>query len=133
MRASLTQTGHDFSGYKTQTFMRRVQRRMQVRQCEAVENYIAYLRENPDEAALLFRDLLTNVTSFFRDKDAFAALELSVTQRLFEKKGASDWVRVWAPGCATGEEAVSIAILLREHMAKLRVAPRVTIFATDVS
>ena len=128
----LSQTGHDFSGYKTRTFMRRVQRRMQARQCETVENYIAYLRENPDEAALLFRDLLINVTSFFRDKDAFAALEQAVIPRLFEKKGASDWVRVWAPGCATGEEAVSIAILLREHMAKLGVAPRVTIFATEI-
>jgi two-component system CheB/CheR fusion protein len=127
-----SQTGHDFSGYKTRTFMRRVQRRMQARQCEAVENYIAYLRENPDEAGLLFRDLLINVTSFFRDKDAFAALEQTVIPRLFEEKGASNWVRVWAPGCATGEEAVSIAILLREHMAKLRVAPRVTIFATEV-
>ncbi len=127
-----SQTGHDFSGYKTRTFMRRVQRRMQARQCETVENYIAYLCENPDEAALLFRDLLINVTSFFRDKDAFAALEQAVIPRLFEKKGASDWVRVWAPGCATGEEAVSIAILLREHMARLGVAPRVTIFATEV-
>ena len=127
-----SQTGHDFSGYKTRTFMRRVQRRMQARQCEAVENYIAYLRENPDEAGLLFRDLLINVTSFFRDKDAFAALEQTVIPRLFEEKGASDWVRVWAPGCATGEEAVSIAILLREHMAKLPVAPRVTIFATEI-
>ena len=127
-----SQTGHDFSGYKTRTFMRRVQRRMQARQCETVENYIAYLRENPDEAALLFRDLLINVTSFFRDKDAFAALEQAVIPRLFEKKGASDWVRVWTPGCATGEEAVSIAILMREHMAKLPVAPRVTIFATEI-
>lgn len=127
-----SQTGHDFSGYKTRTFMRRVQRRMQARQCEAIENYVAYLRDNPDEAGLLFRDLLINVTSFFRDKDAFAALEQAVIPRLFEEKGASDWVRVWAPGCATGEEAVSIAILLREHMAKLPVAPRVTIFATEI-
>ncbi len=127
-----SQTGHDFSGYKMRTFMRRVQRRMQARQCETVENYIAYLRENPDEAALLFRDLLINVTSFFRDKDAFAALEQAVIPRLFEQKGASDWVRVWTPGCATGEEAVSIAILMREHMAKLPVAPRVTIFATEI-
>ena len=127
-----SQTGHDFSGYKTRTFMRRVQRRMQARQCEAIEDYVAYLRENPDEATLLFRDLLINVTSFFRDKDAFAALEQTVIPRLFEKKGAADWVRVWAPGCATGEEAVSIAILLREHMTKLRLAPRVTIFATEV-
>ena len=128
----LGHTGHDFSGYKTRAFMRRVQRRMQARQCEAVEDYVAYLRENPDEAGLLFRDLLINVTSFFRDKDAFAALEETVIPRLFEKKGPADWVRVWAPGCATGEEAFSIAILLREHMAKLRVAPRVTIFATEI-
>jgi two-component system CheB/CheR fusion protein len=127
-----SQTGHDFSGYKTRTFMRRVQRRMQARRCEAVEDYVAYLRENSDEATLLFRDLLINVTSFFRDKDAFDALEQTVIPRLFEKKGAADWVRVWAPGCATGEEAISIAILLREHMIKLRVAPRVTIFATEV-
>ena len=112
--------------------MRRVQRRMQARRCAAIEDYVAYLRENPDEATLLFRDLLINVTSFFRDEEAFAALEQTVIPRLFEKKGAADWVRVWSPGCATGEEAVSIAILMREHMSKLRVAPRVTIFATEV-
>ena len=81
---------------------------------------------------LLFRDLLIKVTSFFRDAEAFEALASLVIPRLFEGRGASDAVRIWAPGCATGEEVYSIAILLREYMTTLRAPPRVTIFATDI-
>ncbi|WP_146188296.1 CheR family methyltransferase [Methylosinus sporium] len=124
--------GHDFSGYKTKTFMRRVRRRMHIQQCEKISDYVARLREAPEEATALFRDLLINVTSFFRDSDAFDALRKIAIPRLFEGKGAADTVRVWVPGCSTGEEVYSIAIILREHMDGLRVAPRVTIFATDI-
>jgi two-component system CheB/CheR fusion protein len=124
--------GHDFSGYKTKTFMRRVRRRMHIQQCETIADYVERLREAPEEATALFRDLLINVTSFFRDPDAFDALRESAIPRLFEGKGAADAVRVWVPGCSTGEEVYSIAIILREHMDGLRVAPRVTIFATDI-
>jgi two-component system CheB/CheR fusion protein len=126
------QTGHDFSGYKARTFLRRVQRRMQVHQCDAWTDYVSLLQRQPDEATALFRDLLINVTSFFRDPDAFDALNTLVIPRLFEGRGAADAVRVWAPGCSTGEEVISIAILLREHMDRLRPPPKVTIFATDI-
>ncbi|WP_185966545.1 CheR family methyltransferase, partial [Methylosinus sporium] len=124
--------GHDFSGYKTKTFMRRVRRRMHIQQCVKIADYVRRLREVPEEATALFRDLLINVTSFFRDSDAFNALRERAVPRLFEGKGAADSVRVWVPGCSTGEEVYSIAIILREHMDGLKVAPRVTIFATDI-
>jgi len=125
-------TGHDFSGYKTRTFLRRVQRRMQVHDCETLADYADLLQRQPEETTLLFRDLLINVTSFFRDSEAFAALQTMVIPRLFEGRGAADTVRVWAPGCATGEEVISIAIMLREHLDTMRAPPRVTIFATDI-
>jgi two-component system CheB/CheR fusion protein len=128
----LNQTGHDFSGYKPKTFMRRVRRRMQVLQLTGLDDYVARLREDADEPQLLFRDLLIGVTSFFRDPAAFEALERLVIPRLFEGKTADDALRVWVPGCATGEEAYSIAILLREHMDATRAAPNVQIFATDI-
>ncbi len=125
-------TGHDFSGYKTPTFLRRVHRRMRIRQREDLAAYADLLDSDPDEAMLLFRDLLIKVTSFFRDAQAFEALASQVIPRLFEGRNASDSVRIWAPGCATGEEVYSIAILLREYMTTLRAPPRVTIFATDI-
>ncbi|MES2710352.1 MAG: CheR family methyltransferase, partial [Pseudomonadota bacterium] len=126
------QIGHDFSGYKTRTFLRRVQRRMHVGRLPTVEDYVERLRHDPVEVAALFRDLLISVTSFFRDADAFASLAEQVIGKLFEGRGAEDSVRVWVPGCATGEEVYSIAILLREHMDTLPAPPRVQIFATDI-
>ncbi|MFO1039468.1 MAG: CheR family methyltransferase [Geminicoccaceae bacterium] len=126
------QIGHDFSGYKDRTFLRRVQRRMQVLQLTSVEAFIERLREDPSEVTALFRDLLINVTSFFRDDESFESLEQSVVPQLFEGKTGHDSVRVWVPGCSTGEEAYSIAILLRERMDKLRAPPKVQIFASDI-
>jgi two-component system CheB/CheR fusion protein len=125
-------SGHDFSGYKSNTFMRRVTRRLQIVQAESREAYIDLLREDGAEVANLFRDLLINVTNFFRDADAFAALERLVIPKLFEGRDADYTVRVWVPGCATGEEVYSLAILMREHMAGLQHPPRVQIFATDI-
>jgi two-component system, chemotaxis family, CheB/CheR fusion protein len=125
-------TGHDFSGYKTKTFLRRVKRRMQVKQLNLMSAYLDYLRSESEEVMDLFRDLLINVTNFFRDADAFKILETDIVPKLFEGKNATDTVRVWIPGCATGEEVYSIAILLREHMDTLPVVPRVQIFATDI-
>ena len=124
--------GHDFSQYKDKTFLRRVQRRMQVVGVLQLADYVAALEQDQGEAALLFRDLLIGVTTFFRDADAFEAVKRVVVPRLFEGKGANDAVRVWVPGCATGEEAYSLAILLREHMDGLPVVPRVQVFATDI-
>jgi two-component system CheB/CheR fusion protein len=127
-----TRTGHDFTEYKDRTFQRRVQRRMQVTQTTKLERYADRLEEDPDEVHALFRDLLIGVTDFFRDVDAFRALETQVVPKLFEGKGAGDEVRVWIAGCATGEEAYSIAILLREQTEIMQAPPKVQVFATDI-
>ena len=124
--------GHDFSQYKEATFLRRVQRRMQVLGLTRMDTYAARLEESREEAMLLFRDLLIGVTTFFRDPGAFEVVEQVVVPRLFAGKGAKDNVRVWVPGCATGEEAYSLAILLREHMDGLDDPPKVQVFATDI-
>lgn len=124
--------GHDFSDYKPSTFLRRVERRMQVRSVFELPGYLSYVKEHPDELRLLFRDLLIGVTSFFRDRAAFDYLERVAIPRLFDGKDAEHPVRVWVAGCATGEEVYSIAILLREQVEKLRTRPTLQIFATDV-
>ena len=126
------QSGHDFGGYKVNTFIRRVHRRMQIAGSDTIEGYVERLREDSKEASALFRDLLINVTSFFRDADAFHSLQKLVVPKLLEKRGADDAVRVWVPGCATGEEVFSIAMLIREHLDTLTAVPRVQIFATDI-
>ena len=123
--------GHDFSGYKEQTFTRRVQRRMQFIGL-GLEDYVQRLRTDPAEVELLFHDLLIGVTTFFRDQETFDTLAQIVLPQLFEGKGADNAVRIWVPGCATGEEAYSLAILLREYMANLTATPTVQIFATDI-
>jgi two-component system, chemotaxis family, CheB/CheR fusion protein len=125
-------SGHDFSGYKTKTFMRRVTRRLQVLQLQSLESYVEVLEREPSEVNNLFKDLLISVTNFFRDPEAFEALEQQVIPQLFEGRGAGDVIRVWVPGCATGEEVYSIAILLREYAEGLSVSPKVQIFATDI-
>ncbi|GGD97017.1 methyltransferase [Aureimonas endophytica] len=125
-------TGHDFHGYKSGTFIRRIQRRMQVTQVEDVADYVEVLRGQPDEAQNLFNDLLIGVTQFFRDKKEFELLETQIIPRLFQDKRRDDQLRVWVIGCSTGEEAYSIAILLREHMATLDEVPQVQIFASDL-
>ncbi len=125
-------TGHDFSGYKDKTVTRRVQRRMQVLQIDEVPDFIERLRKEPQELDALLQDLLIGVTNFFRDPQAFEALEREVIPHLFEGKGPDDTVRVWVPGCSTGEEAYSIAMLLREHGPKDQAAPKLQIFASDI-
>jgi two-component system CheB/CheR fusion protein len=131
-RLLFNQVGHDFSGYKERTFIRRVRRRMQMLQLDDLAAYVQRLRDTPDEVSQLFSDLLIGVTNFFRDPRAFAALEKNVIPKLFEDKGAGDHIRIWVPGCATGEEVYSLAILMREQMETMRAAPRVQIFATDI-
>jgi two-component system CheB/CheR fusion protein len=125
-------TGQDFAGYKRATVLRRISRRMQVAQTETLEQYLAYLREHPDEVQALFNDLLISVTSFFRDADAFAVVATRIIPQLFNNLSRDKAIRVWAPACATGEEAYSIAILLLEEAARREVRPDIQIFATDL-
>jgi len=125
-------TGHDFSQYKPATILRRIARRMQVRHINGLANYIELLRQDRLEIEQLFQDLLISVTHFFRDPEAFEALADKVIPQLFRDKGIAAPVRVWVPGCASGEEAYTIAILLREYMAQLELPPPVQVFATDI-
>ena len=124
--------GHDFSQYKRTTMMRRIHRRMQVLGAATAEAYLERLTGDSAEAELLFRDLLINVTCFFRDAEAFEYLRREVIPKLLKDKGAADIVRIWTPGCSSGEEAYSIAILITEAMMRSDVRPRVQIFATDI-
>jgi len=126
------QTGHDFSQYKPSTIHRRIERRMAVQQIEAVDGYVKYLQQTPSEVEALFRDLLIGVTSFFRDKEAFNTLEETAIPRLFADKAPGSVVRVWVPGCSTGEEAYSLAILIKERLAALKQSCTLQIFATDI-
>ncbi|MDD2308710.1 MAG: chemotaxis protein CheB [Desulfuromonadaceae bacterium] len=126
------QTGHDFSQYKPTTIHRRIERRMALYQIETKEGYVKYLQQSPTEVEALFSDLLIGVTNFFRDSEAFQALERKVIPRLFANKSAGSIIRVWSPGCSTGEEAYSIAILLQEHMETLKQNFTVQFFATDI-
>lgn len=124
--------GHDFSQYKRSTMLRRVQRRMQVVGAATGEEYLERLHSKVDEARLLFRDLLINVTCFFRDAEAFDFLRREVIPELLRDKGASDTIRIWTPGCSSGEEAYSIAILIAEAVNRMPARPTVQIFATDI-
>ena len=124
---------HDFSGYKRSTVMRRIARRMQLRGVEGLGDYLELLRRSDGEVNALFTDLLISVTNFFRDPAVFELLEREVIPELFEGKGPSDQVRVWAVGCATGEEAYSLAMLLLEHASTLPNPPDIQVFGTDVS
>ncbi|TXN81122.1 CheR family methyltransferase [Methylobacterium sp. WL8] len=127
-----SQVGHDFSGYKSSTFVRRMQRRIGVVGAAGPLDYVRLLRADPAEVGALFRDLLIGVTNFFRDAAAFEALASQVVPKLFEGRAETDVVRIWVPACSTGEEVYSLAILLREHMLTLAEPPRVQIFATDI-
>ena len=125
-------TGHDFSGYKPSTVDRRIERRMAIHQIETIDDYAEFLQRTPAEVEALFRDLLIGVTQFFRDPEAFRTLEREVIPGLFAGKPAGSPVRVWSVGCATGEEAYSIAILLQEKMEELKASFAVQVFATDI-
>ncbi|HKP04234.1 MAG TPA: chemotaxis protein CheB [Chthoniobacterales bacterium] len=125
------QTGHDFTHYKRATILRRIARRMQVNLVESIPDYLGFLRRHSDEPLALLQDLLIGVTHFFRDQDAFAALEANIPQ-LFSGKTKDDQVRAWVAGCATGEEAYSVAMLLTEYAERFESPPIVQVFATDI-
>ncbi len=124
---------YDFGDYKRPTLLRRTQRRMSLRNVTEFEAYAALVREDADEAAALFRDLMINVSSFFRDREAWQELEREVTDPLIAKRQDGDDFRVWSAGCATGEEAYTIGILLLERIEASGKRIRPQIFATDVS
>ena len=126
------QTGHDFSQYKPSTLERRVARRMAVHQIEAIDGYLKFLQRTPAEVEALFRDLLIGVTNFFRDPEAFKALEENVIPKLFAGKPAGATIRVWSSGCSTGEEAYSLAMLLAESEKSMSPHGKVQVFATDI-
>lgn len=125
-------TGHDFSGYKENTILRRIERRMAVNQLAGMKEYLEFLESSPLEGKTLFRELLIGVTSFFRDPEAFEQLGRKVIVPLFAQIGSSHQIRVWIPGCSTGEEAFSVAILLQEQMELSGRNLDIQIFATDI-
>ncbi len=127
-----SRTGHDFSSYKRATIFRRVTRRMQVARKETLGDYAEYLAQNPEEAQELFGDLLISVTMFFRDPHAFETLIDKAIEPMLEKRDPDEEIRVWVAGCATGEEAYSIAIVLREALERRDLKCPVQIFATDL-
>lgn len=125
-------TGHDFWNYKRPTVLRRIARRISIHELPDLAAYSHFMHENPAEATALLKDLLISVTNFFRDPKAFEALEREIIPKLFEGKGADDQVRVWVAGCATGEEAYSVTMLLSEYAANRAFAPQIQVFATDI-
>ncbi|MGC2062435.1 MAG: chemotaxis protein CheB, partial [Thermodesulfovibrionales bacterium] len=124
--------GVDFTFYKRSTIMRRVNRRMLLQKIEGMEAYVAYLKENPSEIETLYQDILINVTSFFREPEAFDALIRNVFPFIVHKAAGDVPVRIWVPACSTGEEAYSIAISLIEYMEDNKISRPVQLFATDI-
>jgi PAS domain S-box-containing protein len=125
-------TGHDFSNYKRPTLLRRLERRMSVRALPDLAAYARFCQDNPDETQALLKDLLISVTNFFRDPQAFEYLGEEILPRILKGKKAQDQLRVWVVGCATGEEAFSLAILCAEKILGMVDAPKLQIFATDI-
>ena len=124
-------TGHDFTHYKLSTIQRRIERRMNIQQISEVSSYIHYLQQSSQEVEALFKDLLINVTSFFRDPKAFEILK-GTLKAVFRDKPQEHFVRVWVPGCSSGEEAFSVAMILQETMDELDKHFQVQIFGTDL-
>lgn len=127
-------TGNDFSQYKKNTVRRRIERRMNVHQISNINQYVRYLQENSHEIDLLFKELLIGVTSFFREPDAFAELKEKAILQILKTKKMGDTIRVWVVGCSTGEEAYSIAIVIRECLDDLSPKSnfKIQIYATDI-
>jgi len=125
--------GVDFTHYKQTTIRRRIQRRMLLQQARTLKDYIKILETNPKEVGTLYDDLLIHVTSFFRDPDVFVALKKTMFPHIMKNRSSKDMIRIWVPGCATGEEAYSIAICLLEFLGNRASKTRIQIFGTDIS
>jgi len=125
-------TGHDFSQYKRATVLRRIARRAQVNRMDSLDDYYAFLRETAEEAQALFGDFLISVTTFFRDPRAFQVLARDTLPEMFDGLEAGNKIRIWVPGCATGEEAYTIGMLMLEEAAKRDIRPEIQIFGSDL-
>jgi chemotaxis methyl-accepting protein methylase/signal transduction histidine kinase len=127
-----SQEGNDFGAYKKTTLLRRVERRMGLNHINRISDYRQFLQENPEEVARLSKDMLISVSSFFRDTEAFEELRKTVVVPLIREKTDNSPFRVWVPGCATGEEAYSLAILFMEELAAAKQNCPIQLFASDV-
>ena len=127
-------SGHDFSLYKTNTLYRRIERRMSIHQIDKIASYVRFLQQNPQELRLLFKELLIGVTNFFRDPDEWKGLKEKALPALLTERKAGKPLKAWVIGCSTGEEAYSLAIVLKEALEEAKLAGRfpVQIFATDL-
>ncbi len=125
-------TGHNFSGYKRSTILRRIDKRLSVNQIISLADYLRYVQSNKGEIQALFRELLVGVTSFFRDPGAFVALRDKVLPSIIAGKKPGEIIRVWVAGCSTGEEAYSLAILIKEYLEEMQLYLKVQFFATDI-
>ncbi|MBV9317346.1 MAG: PAS domain-containing protein, partial [Gammaproteobacteria bacterium] len=125
-------TNHDFSRYKRATILRRLARRMQLQHRSSLEQYLTFLKDHPEEVQALFDDMLISVTSFFRDPLSWEALRVQVIAPLVERAQPGQPIRAWVPGCATGEEAYTLAILIREEIARRDLPVEFVIFGSDV-
>jgi two-component system CheB/CheR fusion protein len=123
----------DFSDYKPGTIRRRILRRMALRRLSDLREYLTYLREHREEAEALYNDILINVTNFFRNPEVFGGLKEIVYPALLKDRAPGDTIRIWVPGCSTGEEAYSHAISIVEYLSEIRADVSVQIFATDLS
>lgn len=134
LRLLTTRTGHDFSLYKKNTLYRRIEKRAGLHQIDGISKYASYMEQSPDEMDALFKELLIGVTRFFRDPQAFEYLEDEIIPDLVKNAFHRGFIRVWVPACSTGEEAYSLAILLRECIDKLwhDAGIRIKVFATDI-
>jgi len=128
----LSHTGQDFRHYKRATVLRRIERRMQVRQAHTLPEYRDLLESDASEHKSLLGDMLIGVTNFFRDREAFEALEREVVPELFKDKGSGDEVRAWVAACSSGEEAYSMAMLLADQAAHMEHPPSFQVFASDI-
>lgn len=129
-----TQTGNDFSLYKKNTIYRRIERRMSVHKIDKIFSYVHFLQENPKEVQILFKELMIGVTNFFRDSPVWEKLKKEGFPALIEKMEPNSQLRAWVPGCSTGEEAYSLAIIFKETLEKIRPNAGITlqIFASDL-
>ena len=128
----LTRTGHDFRHYKRATVLRRIERRMQVRQTPTLPEYCSLLLNDVAENKALLDDMLIGVTNFFRDREAFDSLERDIIPELFKDRAAGDEVRAWVAACASGEEAYSLAMLMADQAGQMEPPPAFQVFASDI-